>query len=161
MELIFVRHGEGEHTIQIPESLKIADPSLTDKGKLQAKTLRNKFSLTPEDIVIVSPIRRTLETARIWMNNSPCRKVIHPLVAPRQFPLKVNGSTLPCDSILDIKILKEQFPDFELVNEHDLRLWDGGINTLPEVEFRELASDFIEWCRSLNQSKRYIVSHTK
>lgn len=106
MELIFVRHGEGEHTIQIPESLTIADSSLTDKGKLQAKTLWNKFALTPEDIVIVSPIRRTLQTARIWMNNGPCRKVIHPLIAPRQFPLKINGITLPCAFILDIKILK-------------------------------------------------------
>jgi len=30
MELVVLRHGEGEHILDIPSSLLIADPSITD-----------------------------------------------------------------------------------------------------------------------------------
>ncbi|WP_339195881.1 hypothetical protein MKY27_14020 [Solibacillus sp. FSL R5-0449] len=43
MELVFIRHGEGEHTLDIPNSLHIENPSLTAKGIEQAKLLKIKF----------------------------------------------------------------------------------------------------------------------
>lgn len=40
MGLIFIRHGEGEDTLNIPNSLQISDPILTDEGINQVKLLR-------------------------------------------------------------------------------------------------------------------------
>jgi broad specificity phosphatase PhoE len=72
MELVFIRHGQGEHTLDIPSSLQIEDPLLTNKGVEQAKLLRNQIPLTNKDIIIISPIRRMLETAFIWSENIDC-----------------------------------------------------------------------------------------
>ena len=45
MELVFIRHGEGEHTLDIPSSLHLEDPALTATGKEQAKLLRNQLHI--------------------------------------------------------------------------------------------------------------------
>jgi broad specificity phosphatase PhoE len=65
VELIFIRHGQGEHTLNLPDSLQIQDPSLTKEGVYQAQSLQSEITLNEKDIVIISPVRRTLETANI------------------------------------------------------------------------------------------------
>jgi broad specificity phosphatase PhoE len=55
VELIFIRHGQGEQTLNLPESLYLSYPSLTIEGKMQAKKLRSTLTLTPEDVLMVSP----------------------------------------------------------------------------------------------------------
>ncbi|WP_172448285.1 histidine phosphatase family protein, partial [Bacillus thuringiensis] len=45
MKLVFVRHGEGEHTTDLPESLQVLDPPLTRVGRAQAKLLQRDVSL--------------------------------------------------------------------------------------------------------------------
>lgn len=70
MDLIFIRHGQGNHTLNPPVSLHIKDPSLTHKGIEQAKLLRNPLPLSKNDLIVVSPTRRTLQTAFIWSNGT-------------------------------------------------------------------------------------------
>ncbi|WP_025786279.1 histidine phosphatase family protein [Sporosarcina sp. D27] len=159
MELIFIRHGQGEHTLNLPSSLHIKNPSLTVKGINQAKLLWKKFFLKNEDIIFISPIRRTLETALIWTNNIDCRKVVSPLVSPRIFPTRTNGKTLPCDEIIDLEIIKRDYPDLELDTNVSSYLWDEGINTLPDSEYNKIAHEFIERLKLLNIHKIYVVSH--
>ena len=84
MELIFIRHGQGEHTLNLQESLGSINPSLTNVGRLQAKRLRSSLPLTPEDALIVSPTLRTHQTASIWSESIDCCKIVHPLAAPRR-----------------------------------------------------------------------------
>jgi broad specificity phosphatase PhoE len=54
VELIFIRHGQGEHTLDLPASLQLADPGLTKDGVSQVKSLQTKFTLTEKDIVVIS-----------------------------------------------------------------------------------------------------------
>lgn len=61
MNMIFIRHGQGEHTLNPPESLKIVDPSLTSKGIDQSNRLIDRFPITTDDIIIVSPTRSTFK----------------------------------------------------------------------------------------------------
>jgi broad specificity phosphatase PhoE len=159
MELVFIRHGQGEHTLDIPKSLQIADPSLTIKGVEQAKLLRNQIPLTDKDIIIISPIRRTLETAYIWSESIDCRKIVSPLVSPRMFPILSDRNTLPCDKIIDLEIIKNDFPTFEIDMKVPLKFWSDGINVLPESEFTKFAEEFISDCKVLKKEKIYIVSH--
>ncbi|WP_240051001.1 histidine phosphatase family protein [Metabacillus litoralis] len=65
MELIFIRHGQGEHTLNIPQSLHKGDPALTSNGLLQAKGLAKEFPLSEDDILIVSPLRRNSTNSSI------------------------------------------------------------------------------------------------
>ena len=159
MELVFIRHGQGEHTLDIPRSLQSADPSLTPKGVKQAESLRNQIPLTNNDIVFISPIRRTLQTAFIWSENIDCRKIVSPFVSPRMFPILEGKNTLPCDEIMDIEIIKKEFPEFEIDMNSTFDLWASGINVIPECMFIKIAEEFIEVCKQLKTEKIYIVSH--
>lgn len=159
MELIFIRHGQGEHTLDIPNSLHLKSPSLTTKGINQAKFLREKFTLTNEDIIFISPIRRTLETALIWTKDINCRKIVSPFVSPRIFPTRTNGKTLPCDEILDLEIIKRDYPELELDTNASSYLWCRGINTMSDSEYNKIAHEFIACLKLLKRNKIYVVSH--
>ncbi|GGD61172.1 phosphoglycerate mutase family protein [Paenibacillus nasutitermitis] len=62
MDFIFIRHGHGEHLNDYPNRLNTLHPSLTEYGKFQVSQLRNKIKMDPDDLVLVSPTKRTIET---------------------------------------------------------------------------------------------------
>lgn len=159
MDIIFIRHGQGEHTLDIPKSFQIENPSLTSKGMEQAKLLRETFPLIHNDVIFISPLRRTLQTAQIWSEKIACRKIVSPLVSPRMFPLLPNKNTLPCDKLLDVETIKKDFPNFEMDLNVSHNLWTDGINILPEHEFINAGKEFITSCKLLHKEKIYIVSH--
>ncbi|MRG87595.1 histidine phosphatase family protein [Salinibacillus xinjiangensis] len=159
MEIVFIRHGQGEHTLDLPKSLHTPDPALTEEGIIQAKTLKNHFPLSQSDVIIVSPIRRTLQTARIWSEGIKCQKIVSPLVSPRMFPQNPEWQTLPCDEILTKELIKDDFNDFYLEEELSNEWWLKGINKLPEKEFKVIAEGFLEWCKHIGNKRIYIVSH--
>ncbi|MGB8000669.1 MAG: histidine phosphatase family protein [Anaerobacillus sp.] len=159
MEFIFIRHGQGEHTVDLPESLQLRDPDLTQEGVSQAKSLQTQFPLTERDIVVISPLRRTLQTASIWSQDITCRKIVSPLVSPRMFPQNPEWSTLPCDQILKKEVIKQEYPTFTIEKGHPEELWTSGINTMSEQEFTKLAQCFLEWCRNQHAEQIYVVSH--
>jgi broad specificity phosphatase PhoE len=159
MELVFIRHGQGYHTLNLPESLQLRDSPLTDQGIKQAISLREIFPLSNKDIIVISPIRRTLQTAFIWSKGMECKKIVNPLVSPRMFPQKTKWSTLPCDKMMDSKLIEKEFPDFTLEGNWSTELWSEGINTISEEGFSILGEKFIEWCKQQNTETIYIVSH--
>lgn len=159
MDLIFIRHGQGEHASNLPDSLGLRNPSLTSKGIDQAEKLKSTLPLTAEDVLLVSPTLRTLQTASIWSRNVDCIKVIHPLAAPRIFPARVDAVTSPCDELLHTKTMQEEFPAFHFARNLDSVLWKTGINVLPEYEFSQMAEDFIVFCRSFQRQRIYVVTH--
>lgn len=157
--MIFIRHGQGEHTVNLPDSLHLTNPSLTFKGISQAGKLRTSLPLNAKDMLIVSPTLRTLQTASIWSAGIACQKFIHPLAGPRIFPARSNAATLPCDRLLDLKRLQSDFQNFIFAPDSSSCLWPEGINTLPEDGFDQLAEDFIGFCQSFKSRKVYIVTH--
>ncbi|MEW9674623.1 histidine phosphatase family protein [Lentibacillus sp. L22] len=159
MDLTFIRHGQGIHTLNTPDSLLIKNPSLTYKGIEQAKMLRHHLPLSKNDFIVVSPTRRTMETALIWSNDTQCEKIISPMVSPRLFPQKTEGHTLPCDEIIGIEIIKREFPIFALDQHFPKELWTNGINTMPVREFKVLGERLLRWCKQQSKGKAYIVSH--
>ncbi|REB07345.1 histidine phosphatase family protein [Sporosarcina sp. BI001-red] len=159
MELIFIRHGQGEHTLDMPNSLYLKSPSLTIKGINQAKLLNEKFTLTDKDIIFISPIKRTIETALIWTKNIDCRKIVSPFVSPRIFPTRKDGKTLPCDEIIDLEIIKRDYPELELDTYASSNLWSSGINTMCDSEYNKIAREFIASLKLLKRNKIYVVSH--
>lgn len=159
MELIFIRHGQGEHTLNLPGSLHLSNPSLSIQGRIQAKKLKTALPLTSEDVLIVSPTLRTLQTASIWSENLKCDKLVSPLVSPRIFPARLAATTLPCDELLDLERLRDEFPSFVPAPNLASSLWATGINVLSEDEFNMLAEEFMGFCRSLQRRLIYIVTH--
>lgn len=159
MELMFVRHGEGEHTSDIPNSLYHSDPALTEEGIKQAESLKNQLPLSDNDILIISPVRRTLSTAFHWSKDVKCRMIAHPLVSPRIFPQVSQGNTLPCDELLDREVINEEFPEVQILDTLPDELWVKGINTISQRHFDRLATEFLDWCKTFDTEKIHIVSH--
>ncbi|WP_394119891.1 histidine phosphatase family protein [Planococcus donghaensis] len=159
MELVFIRHGQGQHTANLPESLNVVNPQLTKIGKNQAKSLRTSHPLTEKDALIVSPSLRTLQTADVWSGNIECLKIVHPLVAPRIFPSRSEAVTLPCDELLGSERFLKEFPQFHVATNLTTTLWETGINVLPDDEFCRLAQVLIDFCHNLKREKVYIVTH--
>ncbi|MGG2095358.1 histidine phosphatase family protein [Bacillus sp. S13(2024)] len=159
MKLIFVRHGEGEHTTNLPDSLRTNHPYLTNKGREQALLLQENLPLRESDVLIASPTVRTIQTAALWSGQVACMKVVHPYISPRIFPYREGARTLPCDKMLDQKNIQQLFPQFLLAEKHNEELWSNGINTISEPEFCTAAYSFIEWCKPLQVSRVMIVSH--
>jgi broad specificity phosphatase PhoE len=62
MDLLWVRHAEPERIA--PGTGVPADPALTERGREQAERLAAWLALEPVDVVLSSPQRRALETAR-------------------------------------------------------------------------------------------------
>ncbi|ASL67131.1 TPA: histidine phosphatase family protein [Bacillus cereus] len=159
MKIVFVRHGEGEHTTDLTESLQVFDPPLTRVGKAQAKLLQRDVSLQEADILIVSPTLRTLQTATIWSAKVACQKIFHPYVSPRIFPYREGAKTLPCDYIVDQGMITKLFPHFSIEKSSNNQLWKEGINTISENSFQHIVDEFLLWCYELGAERICIVSH--
>ena len=74
MKIVFCSAREGEHIRDLPSSLKVLHPPLTDEGRNQAKLLQCNVPLQEADILIASPTLRTLQTATIWSAKVACQK---------------------------------------------------------------------------------------
>ncbi|WP_240762909.1 histidine phosphatase family protein [Paenibacillus thalictri] len=81
-----------------PNRLNTLHPSLTEYGKFQITQLRDEIKIDPDDLVLVSPTKRTIETATIIKNGMDF--IISPFVGPRMFPQNPNLPFLACDQIL-------------------------------------------------------------
>ncbi|KAB2457482.1 histidine phosphatase family protein [Bacillus sp. CH126_4D] len=159
MKLVFVRHGEGEHTKDLPVSLQVLHPSLTDEGRNQAKLLQYNVPLQETDILIASPTLRTLQTATIWSEKVACQKLVYTYVSPRIFPYREGAKTLPCDHIVEQGIITNLFPHFSIEKTKNKQLWTEGINTISENRFRKIVDEFLLWCYELGAERICIVSH--
>lgn len=155
MELVFLRHGQGEHT-ESPGGLHTLHPVLTTHGKSQAEKLRKSWPLSSEDLLIISPTVRTLQTAERWSEGIPCTKVVTPAVGPRMFPQKKEWKTLPCDRVLSKDRVSAEYPDVYLWGE---RWSPEGINQIPEIEFTDIASGLIKWCKQQGKDRVFVVTH--
>jgi broad specificity phosphatase PhoE len=162
LELIFVRHGQGVHNTNIPDRLNYINPRLTDKGKLQVSTVSDTYTFNEEDLFVVSPTIRTIETANILASGlSNPKKYITPLVGPRMFPQHANPEShiVKCDWTYPIELIKRDHPDFIIMEGDNPKLWAEGINAIDEVTFKEMGLRMISWIKSQNTNRAFIIAH--
>jgi broad specificity phosphatase PhoE len=159
LELVFVRHGEGEHMLDIPRSLELKHPRLTGDGRKQIETLRPIVEITELDLVVASPTPRTLETARILCGDAGARTYACPVVGPRMFPQDPRFNPLVCDVLLEPEVLRREFSEYQLhPTEKTSELWSG-INQIPGATFAQAAMELLRWCRQANPARVIVVSH--
>lgn len=155
MEFIFIRHGHGEHLNDYPNRLNILHPSLTEYGKFQVKQLRNEIIIDPDALVLVSPTKRTIETAAILKNSMDF--IISPFVGPRMFPQNPEFPFLTCDQILSKTEITNLYGDTEILN-FNLDCWKEGINRIEQNIFEGYAKRLLGWIGE-SYKKIFIISH--
>lgn len=75
MEIVLIRHGEPEWS---RDGLTVDDPPLTRRGQDQAERLADNLANQHFDEILVSPLRRTRETAAPLLAKLGCELVIEP-----------------------------------------------------------------------------------
>jgi broad specificity phosphatase PhoE len=160
MKLFFVRHGQGKHNTNIPDRLNIEHPHLTEKGIKQVANLISKMKFNENDVFIVSPTVRTIETAKVLTKHLKFPKLfISPLVGPRVFPLKEDSKTVKCDITLPITRIEEKYSEFTVLDKDDTNIWNEGINIISDDRFYELGERMIDWIKEHNADRTFVISH--
>jgi broad specificity phosphatase PhoE len=72
VELIFIRHGHGEHLVDYPSRLNMLHPGLTKLGVYQINQIYGQLTVSQDDLVLVSPTERTLQTAELLLLAHAC-----------------------------------------------------------------------------------------
>ncbi|SLK13259.1 MULTISPECIES: histidine phosphatase family protein [unclassified Paenibacillus] len=155
MDITFIRHGHAEHLLHYPHQLNQLHPGLTEQGKRQATELRKQIKFLPEDIVLVSPTKRTIETA--FLLTSSDKLTVCPLVGPRMFPQNPEFPVLRCDQIYSKDELNAQYTGLRIL-DFELDCWLDGINRTEEHLFEAYAGQLIQWCRE-QSGRTFIISH--
>lgn len=155
MEIIFIRHGHGEHLVNYPNQLNMQHPGLTGRGQSQVRELRKRMPVHPEDLVLVSPTKRTIETAQILCED--IKLYATPLVGPRMFPQHPDLPAFGCDEIYSKEVVIQRYPQIEML-ESGMEWRTEGINRMDQGDFETCAKQLLDWC--LGQTKRLImISH--
>jgi len=84
--MILVRHGQSEFNVVYGATRQdpgIEDPKLTDAGRRQARRVGTGLKALHVTRLIVSPYRRTLETAELAREAHPVELEVEPLVRER------------------------------------------------------------------------------
>ncbi|WP_411346524.1 histidine phosphatase family protein [Paenibacillus sp. WLX1005] len=160
MELIFVRHGQSEHNLNTPDRLQKVHPHLTALGVQQMQALRTKITITAHDLFVISPTIRTIESLRqLAGDHDPDLVWIHPLCGPRMYPQNPDWSTLPCDLILTIEAVSTHCPDWQVMNEQALELWNDAVNTMPQSQFEYYAHQLLSQVKQSANARAITISH--
>ncbi|WP_405155903.1 histidine phosphatase family protein [Paenibacillus sp. FSL K6-0108] len=155
MDLTFIRHRHAEHLLHYPHQLNQLHPGLTELGKRQATELRKQIKILPNDIVLVSPTKRTIETALILTSSD--KLTVCPLVGPRMFPQNPEFPVLRCDQIYSKDELNAQYTGLRIL-DFELDCWVDGINRMEEHRFEIYAGQLVQWCRNYG-ARTFIISH--
>jgi broad specificity phosphatase PhoE len=155
MDIVFIRHGHGEHLLDYPNQLNTLHPGLTAYGEDQVKRLRGRLTLTADDWIIASPTKRTIQTALILTEHG--RFYVSPLVGPRMFPQNPELPEWVCDRIYSKDELAALFENIGIL-DLGLDCWDGVMNRMAQPRFEEYANQLLEWCRE-RVDQVVIVAH--
>jgi broad specificity phosphatase PhoE len=122
--------------------------------------LHTVFTFDEQDLFMVSPTVRTIETVQI-LTRDLLNPVINisPVVGPRMFPQNSEWNTSKCDETLVYESIEREYPGMVVLNKGDKSLWSEGINAIDERLFQDLGQVLIEWIRGQPINRAFIITH--
>ncbi|KAH8923715.1 phosphoglycerate mutase-like protein, partial [Atractiella rhizophila] len=169
--IYIIRHAEGYHnlppSVDVPIPVDLHDPSLTPLGESQCATLNSSLvssSPLPVDLIVTSPIRRTLQTTLRVFDGHPTLKEKGALV----FQDVQEAADLNCNIGTSLPKLKEEFApskigdiqfDFSLLPSDDSWIPKTGFYAPTPEALTLRAAAVREWLSKREEEKIAIVSH--
>tara|TARA_Y100000389_G_C17454188_1_gene516918 strand:- start:2372 stop:2950 length:579 start_codon:yes stop_codon:yes gene_type:complete len=161
-QIYLIRHGEALHNVLFKvvgnnAYTKFRDTELTIIGKMQAEALGKKWKEKQNiDLILVSPLTRTLETAlRIFPNN---KKSIIALDSLKEYPQSIQI----CNQRKDLDELIKTYNKVDFSNLNKNNYW----NDYPlqqEIEVNKLKkriSVFKKFIKNRNEKNIAVIGHS-
>jgi len=121
--LYLVRHGESANNA-LPEHQRVADPNLTKLGRKQSLRLASHYSdFDRIDEVIVSPFRRTLQTAQPLLESRRLRATIWTDIYEVGGCFGGYGANISGQPGMTDDEIRSEFPEFDVPADIDKRGW--------------------------------------
>jgi len=143
------RHAQAEHNIS--SRYHLHDPPLTKLGVLQAQHIEKNHSDIVPDLIICSPMRRTLQTTLLAFGTYIGGV---PLVI---LPQLQETSNFPCDTGTERSSLEKEFPnlDFSLLTDE----WTTKEGFYAPAQVTERALWVRKWIKERPEKKIVVVGH--
>ncbi|KAF2730304.1 phosphoglycerate mutase family protein-like protein [Polyplosphaeria fusca] len=163
-KLSLVRHAEGFHNVD--GAVYIRDAVLTEKGISQCRNLRDNFPYhNAVELVLASPMRRTIQTAVLSFGPTLARADVPFLVIPQA----QEASDLPCDTGHSLDELQKMLPqilpdDFDVSKINMDAVEDGwnsktGYWAFEHVALKQRAADLRSWLFRRQEQHILLVTH--
>ncbi|MCZ8512808.1 histidine phosphatase family protein [Paenibacillus filicis] len=160
MDMHWIMCGEAEHQLSGEQGQLLRDPALTRKGIQAVSALKLELSLSSDDAIVTGTVKRLLQTASLLGSGSGCGLFVHPLAGPRQHPFIYDFRTMPCDRPMEPERIVKEYPEMLPAPGLPEPLWLQGTHTMPGPLFAQQAERFVDWCRSLNTARLFVVTET-
>jgi len=163
-KVFFIRHGYALHNklfweIGAKAYSDYVDTPLLHKGYIQADECRKRYKKELKDIelVLVSPLTRTLQTAvSIFGESTFFRTKIRALDCLMEYP---QGGPELCNKRKTREILRRNYPTVEFTYVKDGEVeWNQNKETIKELQSR--IDEMIEFIRKRPETKIAVVSHS-
>ncbi|KAI0890626.1 phosphoglycerate mutase-like protein [Annulohypoxylon maeteangense] len=156
--IILIRHGEALHNIT--NNWSLPDPGLSDRGIHLTKTLQGEFEpgfpFKPDEcLIVVSPLKRTLETVKYgfqWLRNRGVRVEVR---AEWQ-----ETTDNPCDIGADPKIIQSEWPDIDFSRLDPVYPQKIGLYENSEEAFQRRGAVAKEWLYNRPEKCIIVVTHS-
>ena len=161
--IYFIRHGQALHNPDVDkfgksilDNEKYADANLTELGFSQCNSIKKDILDKNPDIVFVSPLTRTLQTANHLFKDSGINIVGLEMVRERY-------GWRPCDRRSGVDELKIKFPNISFENcipglvDPIWKKGEENRETEKQIEIR--ITNFLEWIKLQPEKTIAIVTH--
>lgn len=168
MQLLFIRHGQGEHNLPVPNRLNILHPRLTELGVAQIRERQRTLAISSNDLIFASPTVRTIEAAQILVTDATDTAILTtPLIGPRMYPqyeegtdpMHPNWAPLQCDQTLTRQEIEQAYSSVRIVSREPADCWDEGINQMPTKDFHARARAFLASIRVMDFRRVLFLTH--
>jgi broad specificity phosphatase PhoE len=155
--LHLVRHAQGLHNVRA-DNTKIHDPDLTPLGEQQCADLQKHFPYHQGvDLIVSSPIRRTLYTALLSFEDDIKSKNLTIVALPEL----QETSDLPCDTGSTPTHLASEFAKYHIDFTHVQEEWNvkTGRWSANEDAIKKRAQEAREWLARRPEREIVVVTH--
>lgn len=150
-----IRHAEGFHNVN--EQHHIPDPLLTTRGKQQCAKLQEHFPYHHVDLIVSSPIRRTIYTSLLSFDRDIKKKGLRIIALPELQEI----SDLPCDTGSSPEELAKEFANQPIDWTLVMPGWNikEGRWANERKAIAQRAKEAREWLRMRQEKEIVVVTH--
>jgi broad specificity phosphatase PhoE len=135
-----IKHTK-EDILRARTNLKYIDPSITELGKQQCEATAEVTDKLKVEIVLVSPMTRTMQTAYNVFKSHPNFNNIEFIVVPKLKEILSSVSSIPKDITKTIENFKSKFPNLNVT-------WLEDYNDLHNYYLEDIEDDFAKMIMS-------------